>query len=311
MKNRLITALVASALACGTAAQASVLNSHWKFDEVGGTNADDSVGNFDGTLNGAGASFATGGKLGGRVTLNGTANVVVADTAAHRPATISVSTWVSTTDTGSFRGVWDKVQNGVGFSIFVHGGNAILNLDGSPNLDSGVNVADGSWHQMTGIYEVGLGSRFYVDGVLVGSDATAVYTGNAVTLAFGGDGASSFMITGSMDDTAVWGGALTPGQAIGLYNLADNATLSYDAGEADALFSLHAGGSGSTVVDGRAWHYTTGLSGGVGTVVEDGNGGFFLQLAPDGSGVQTPEPASLAIFAAGVLMIGRRRSRQV
>jgi hypothetical protein len=304
----LVAALGAGALlAASTAANAGILTAEWKFDDGSGLTAVDSVGGFNGGLGGS-VAFSGSGKIDGSISFSG-GNVIVGDNAALRPANnISVSAWINSTDSGNFRGVWDKIFNSVGFVLDVTGGFPRVTAD-AISLPGTTVITDGNWHLVVGTYATGVGSKIYVDGVLEGTDGTTTYTPHTTSLAMGGDNASTFLFSGSLDDASMWTATLTAGQAGAIYSLASDATLNYNSGEADQLFSLHTAGSGSTIVDGRAWNYASSLNGGVGTLVDLGNGGYQLQLSPDGSGVQTPEPASLALLSAGLLLVARRTKR--
>ncbi len=116
--------------------------------------------------------------------------------------------------------------------------------------------------------------------------------------------------------------AFTDGEAMAVYNLAEEAALDYDIGQVLKLLDVHRDAAGEVDVDGRTWAFSDDaalFTGGLGEVVQDGD--FFLQLA-DGTGVTTqgqtqspvvPEPASIAIWSLlGLCLAGygyRRRSR--
>ena len=70
---------------------------------------------------------------------------------------------------------------------------------------------------------------------------------------------------GKLDDFAIWNESLTAGEILGLYQVATNAVLNYNAAEFDLLKQVHDTGSGTTEgIAGAsgpnlAWTYATGL----------------------------------------------------
>ena len=94
------------------------------------------------------------------------------------------------------------------------------------------------------------------------------------------------------------------------YNVGNGALLSYNAADAQALFTLFGQGAGhAATVEGLAWQYVSGLTGHSAGDLWTDNGYNYLQLG-SGVGVSTapvPEPASLALLGLGAFALLRRR----
>ena len=129
----------------------------------------------------------------------------------------------------------------------------------------------------------------------------------AKDIMLGGDGYSTILFQGLLDDIGYWSDALAEGQAKSLFGLGDS-SLNYDLGEAQMLWDLHMAGTGSVQIGGRTWYAASGLGGGLG-VVQESAGNYSLQLCNDGTGVTTvPEPCSALLIALAALL-GIRRFR--
>ena len=99
---------------------------------------------------------------------------------------------------------------------------------------------------------------------------------------------------------------LTTDELKGLFDVASNANLTYDASNFDLLKQVHDATSGSTTIDDLEWTYATNLGNSVGLISE-----FTLVLnATAGTGligtsVQTvPEPQSILITLIGLTGLG-------
>ena len=175
------------------------------------------------------------------------------------------------------------------------------------------NVTDMTgWHNVVATFD-GSTQRLYMDGVLLGSQAFAAsaLTDAAFDFAIGKLGSNTLNYQGGVDDVGLWSNGLTGGEAIALYNLAQQSGLLYDLGAADILFELHNAQSGNAWINGKQWGYTTGLSLGIG-VVQQINSQYFLQLDASGTGVFTlpaPEPATIWMLGLGLLALRRRATR--
>ena len=134
--------------------------------------------------------------------------------------------------------------------------------------------------------------------------ASTIGQGVLGTLAIGGRGSSEESMTGLIDDVSLWGETLTDGKAIGLFNLAVETELNYDASQAFDLFEVFDGNLAEAAIDNGSgtlvWTQASGLGGAAGDVVNLGDGSFFLNLDGTdgvlGAPLAVPEPASIAIW---------------
>lgn len=111
--------------------------------------------------------------------------------------------------------------------------------------------------------------------------------------------------------------ALTDGEAMAVYNLAQHPDLNYDMSVVPSLLDAHRD-AGSVEVGGLSWSFTTGLTGNLGEVTGGGTD-FQLMLTPNGTGLigappgqqgDIPEPVTLALTGLALTALGgyvRRR----
>ena len=311
----------------------AALISHWKLDDGVGVVASDSVDSNDGTLGPQGLNVGSGawnytapdwvaGKIGGALEFSGGTYpgpgdaVMVPDAANLNALSFSVSTWAKTTQTANYVGY---VTKGWGANVGDPGGWEIDTNEGvraqiqseAPSYagTTSTPIADDDWHSIVVTYNDTAGTlSMYVDGALI--DSVSASPGLTVKdIMFGGDGYSSLLFDGRLDDIGYWDGTLTGGQAMSLFGLGDNAALNYDLGKAQQLWDLHAAGTGSVEIDGLTWYATSGLSDGLGVVAES-NGVFSLQLDANGGGVTTvPEPTVIVLLILAGMAGLLRRSR--
>ncbi|NQT39448.1 MAG: PEP-CTERM sorting domain-containing protein [Planctomycetes bacterium] len=122
-----------------------------------------------------------------------------------------------------------------------------------------------------------------------------------------------------LDDMAVIGVDLTPGEVAATVNLGNDAELAYDMGTVVGLLDVHRDGTGSVEVGDLTWSFARDLTGSDGdltgdgtsfTLVLDGQGGTGLIGAPASAAV--PEPSTLILAALGLLglMLARRRRKR-
>jgi len=188
-------------------------------------------------------------------------------------------------------GSWHKIDTGGG--VF----SGITSWAGISGND--YNLNDDTWHHL-GYVGDSTSVRFYIDGVLIGSDATTPTPTFNGRFEMGGSSQFSEDMTGLMSDVAIWEEALTADELTALFEISDSDGLLYDAGEFDQLKQIHDAGAGMVEIDGLEWEFVgSGLAPGL---TPDGNGGFTLGLdSTIGSGLQTvsaiPEPNSVALWS--------------
>lgn len=319
-----LAAFVVGGLLFSTAAYGALV-SHWALDDGAGMAAVDSAGSNNGVLGPQGVNVGQGawnytapdwvaGKIGGALAFSGGSYpgpgdaVQVPDAPGLNSMDFSVSTWINTTQAANFVGY---VTKGWGHNIGDPGGWMIDSNNGvRAQLASDATVytptaatpiADGAWHSVVATYDSGAGTlSAYVDGMLVDTQS-GVLGLTAKDIMIGGDGYSTILFAGLLDDIGYWSSALTEGQAKSVYGLGDS-SLNYDLGAAQQLWDLQAAGTGSAEIGGLTWYPASGLSGGLG-VVEESAGVFSVQLSADGGGVTTvPEPASFVLLVLAALL---------
>jgi head-tail adaptor len=197
---------------------------YWRLDEISGTVAKDIIGGATGTISGGVTLNQPGALLDGNraMTFNGTGGV--RSPSRNYPATLTVEAWVKGVASG-----WAAiVSNRIGgvytvghFMVaitpslqaaFYHGPSDVV--AGGPILNDGV------WHHVVVITTVTMATVF-VDGVQV---ATGPIARPIITEAFdiGNDDAGS-LLTGSIDDVAIYHTALTPTQIAAHYTVGTKA----------------------------------------------------------------------------------------
>jgi hypothetical protein len=181
---------------------------YWRLgDAAGATVAHDETGTADGAYGGGAAPGAAGAVADstGAVTLNGGDSRVSLGPLGYLG---SVELWLKTTATNA---VAFSNRNDVSHFVYIGSdadGKAFV-FDSAP-LTSAQPVNDGRWHQLVYTYD-GKTGRLYVDGALAASADYARIEGGAPAY-LGYDATLKNGFTGSLDEVAVYGGALTPAQ---------------------------------------------------------------------------------------------------
>ncbi|MBI4394301.1 MAG: hypothetical protein HY556_11000 [Euryarchaeota archaeon] len=134
-------------------------------------------------------------------------------------ASLTVETWINTTDTD---GSVVNFLNTAGYELGVKGGKAFFKfgVSGSPTLCQGsTNVSDSYWHHLLGVRDATTAStqnsqgqqlRLFVDGVIDKScpfASTAALTGGTPSQLVIGTGATGGQFNGNISQTRVVGGA--------------------------------------------------------------------------------------------------------
>jgi hypothetical protein len=213
---------------------------YWALDETSGKTANDSAGNNDGTvINGT----WTAGKIGGALNFSSGYVDCGDDASLDITGLITVSGWIKTTMTteSSVVAKWDASvtngdglqtcydllinHNGIGYAEFHLRGS---NLGPSIYAISTIQVNDGMWHLVTGVYD-GSFIKLYVDGLLQGSTAYSggifsapgenVYIGNS------DEGAERIPFTGLMDDVRIYDYALSASEVYQLRTVPEPTTM--------------------------------------------------------------------------------------
>jgi len=327
--------LTLSAAGTGVVAPGTLV-AHWTFDDGAGTTVTDARNNAHGTLQGnTGApTWSPNGVLGGSLDFQSSDNQFV------DCGTNNAVTNLSGAKTIAF---WTKMQTGSPTSnAFIGIDNATstnrwyIDTDGSSatnirmwKIEGGAGgemfrvnnvLAYNDWVHVA-LTDDGTGTnatKIYVNGQLVGTRNSFDFAGllptSTLRLGAGRQSASYAYLEGELDDFGIWSVALTQPQTSALYQLATSPSLAYDLGIVQQLFDLHAAGpgGGNLLLNGYAdWQYADGLTTDLGMLTYAG-GQYSLRLDANGTGLVAtiPEPATLALLAAGCATIAARRRRK-
>jgi hypothetical protein len=177
------------------------------------------------------------------------------------------------------------------------------------------DAAGADWHLVSTTVS-GNTVNVYIDTIRVNTlDETVTGSPTTDRVEIGGLSYTGFErglgATARMNDMSVWDHVLSAGQVAALHNVGKDATLNYDALDADSLFSIWSGAVGDSVtVDGLTWHVQAG-TGAPGSLVW--NGDVATLYTDTGSLVTVPEPYTLGLLASGLLSFlacaGRKRRR--
>jgi len=332
IRTSLMLGLVAvAAMAWAMPAQAALVH-HYTFD----TNANDSAGSTHGTLQGD-AFINTGGGNpvgGGYLDLDGNGDWVTFGTNILTPSgnttthSVTISGWVrfdGTTKDNPYdtRNIGTLYCEAYGSNARYHWWGRSDQSGGQAQLDqlppsgvatitaSNTGFDDFGWHHIAYVQDTGgTWASIYVDGALLATSSTQeTFSGTGtISVAIGNRmNSNGKEPDAGLDDMAFWHEPLTAGEMKGLYDVAVESALNYNAGEFDLLKQVHDAGSGSVTVGGITWSYMTGLgsteglfkTGNTYTLVLDGSAGTGL----------IPEPATLALLGLGGLglVLGRKR----
>jgi hypothetical protein len=255
-----------------------------------------------------GGTFAAG-RLGDALTLATGERVQAGPTPISSSWPRTVSVWLKTAAGTGVTTPLAMGRNATGAKWDIDidhasGGVIELGISGARTNGAGSTpVNDGAWHHVAMVLPAGGDSldevKIYVDGVAITSVATAAAINTAAELAdqagserqlilgHSANGSASQPFVGQLDDVAVWSRGLDAGEVRALVSLASTAGLAYDAGDVDALLTAFTAQHDVTV-GGRAWTYVaSGLTGGVGVVVEPTAGTYELNLG-GGAGFVSP-----------------------
>jgi hypothetical protein len=199
----------------------------------GETDASDLIGGHHGTFFAGGSVTAPGvtvlGKVGGAFNFDGTVHVRVPDSAALKPAQLTVEAWVfptaplggSINNTIIARGssindfdTWSLGLSSVGNPEFVSHDNHLL---------QGPRIPQNQWTHLAATFD-GATKRLYVNGTQVASaveSAALVYAAASVPVTIGADwafGVPSALFSGRVDELTLYNRVLTADEVAGIYN---------------------------------------------------------------------------------------------
>jgi hypothetical protein len=179
--------------------------------------------NNSGTLtNGPTFSSANGGSI----VFNGTNNYInLGNTNSLKPSTITLSAWIKTSVTASYKSVIEKDKS-PWISTALHLSNGVptffIGYTNSPPYSVSIgynqNVSDGNWHQIVGTYD-NSNLRLYIDGIEVassGSNVSILYSNANFMIGFHSENFSYF--NGLIPNAMVYNRALTASEVLQNYN---------------------------------------------------------------------------------------------
>ncbi|MCA9247923.1 MAG: PEP-CTERM sorting domain-containing protein [Planctomycetales bacterium] len=316
-----VALVCAVSLVVASSASAGIVG-YWSFDNDDATDTSgngnngvvDSAVTFSSTTpngNGRAAVFAGGGG-NGQITVANSASLQVDDT-------VTVSYWIKADSAANpawvriFRkGNESAAENGWLVTRNSSTSNTLIRYDTAggggthnQNKHSGVgSELDDAWHHIVFVADNGQ-TREYVDGVLASSETYTHGTGLSNTQPLEWNNQGAFI--GSMDDVGLWNSALTPGQAIALFD----PVFGYDQTAMSGLFDIF-NTSTAGIVGGALWSPISGLSIGEGQHATINNGKtIVLQLDALGNGIAyaIPEPTTGLLVLGGIVGLALRRRR--
>lgn len=211
------------------------LVSQWSFNTNQSGNATDDMGRNNGTCSGTTCpTWNEGnGSVGGGYYFDGGDYVNINGSVEDDPDLLTIS-------------LWAKWKAGSNDAVFGHRNStteliqiaitssttAIFQLRSSGNsLKTITYTGDTSkWHYYVGILDVASNShKFYVDGVLVGTDTTnfgsKTFNSNKQTIGASNDGNYNFDFNGAIDEVRIYNRSLSASEVLDLYNIGTNYIL--------------------------------------------------------------------------------------
>ena len=222
----LIATIVAGSFVWWNSTVNATLIAHWTFDNssnVGEATVSDNL-----TASGGGATYTASGKIGGALSLDGSAYLRV-DASDTLPtglttgdASFTQSAWIQTSNNAS-NGIigWGNYGSAGQVNAFRTGGGAALthySWGGGFDLASisAPQVYDGGWHHVAATYDSATSTKtLYFDGGVIGSTAVGDLNVGGVNFRLGNTNFGEFF-SGSIDDVRVYDTALSAPEIMAL-----------------------------------------------------------------------------------------------
>jgi hypothetical protein len=211
---------------------------HWRFDEGYGTTAHDSIGDNNGTINGA--SWTNEGRVGRALSFDGDEEddyVSVNLTNANLSGSQTLTAWIKPngpTESNPHQTVISTdttYQDGIALMSYKNFNRVSMLIgDGDNYTDAhaSVNLNDGSWHFVAGIYDYEKGEAwFFIDGniypsTIVGQIDVNVDSNGAIGRDYH---ESSYSYNGLIDEVKIYNYALSPEEVALDYNQGMSAVM--------------------------------------------------------------------------------------
>ena len=312
-----------------------VLIGYWNFDEGSGTTAGDTSGNgYNGTLGAVGTGSVTwdsAARFGNSLEFN-TPSTTVANATNGGLVTVpfnaafrlndsfTISLWwrPDTDYTGGFPGAIRigsqsaTTGTNIGWGFFHNSTEAPTFKRGNAQptiLSPAESMTIGDWHHVLISYNHTTNENIVVqDGQFRTYTQAWLDATSSANLEFGR--MDSFSNAG-LDDISIFDNAITLGQARSLYTVSESLNLAYSQAEVSALWSIHAGGTGSSAsVAGTTWTYTESLPGSPNegdSYISGSN--RYVALSPTTGVFAIPEPGALSLLGLCLLAVARIRRR--
>ncbi len=206
------------------------LVAYWHLDEGTSTMINDASGNGNnGTLAiGAGGSQTTSvqawsngasGKAGGALNFDGADDYMLGpNSASVKLNTGTVTAWIKTSNAGTaYRGIVVKQS---AYGMFLKDNVFMIYDWGAGDRTTGINLADGAWHQVGMVFNVGTtnGTTLYIDGAAV-TTTTIVSAAQTVPVVIGaGTAGVSQIFTGLIDEVRIYNRTLSASEILSQYN---------------------------------------------------------------------------------------------
>lgn len=179
----------------------------------------------------------TTGKISNGASFNANSDsIVIPSSSEFNNASMSLSFWIKTTETGSNLNVISRYNNATNrqFRSIINntagkiGFIAYDSADNNTTLRNSGTINDGNWHHV--VWTVGndgsdLVTNVYTDGSLTtgpntetGSTASLKTSGSGTIIMNGDNGIDGGMTTGMLDEVAIWSRVLTSDEVALLYN---------------------------------------------------------------------------------------------
>ncbi len=239
--------------------------SHWKFDELSGDTAYDTLGLNDGDLAGSGTTcpgnstcpaWNSSGRVNGSTTYDGNDSIDLGNPSSlqfERTDPFSISTWIKTTSENNYS-LFSKQEssgNYAGYNLQTGSSGYIyfqlINTYSSNGLEvrtGDTNYNDGNWHHVLVTYDgnsSASGVQIYFDGtpqqLTTLQNNLSLSVANSTSAHIGSRNNAENFLTGTLDEVKVYPFALTPSQAALDYNMGVAVNLGTGHNQSDLVSS--------------------------------------------------------------------------